>query len=108
MITTSPMVRIRTHCIPFTSCAIYEDLPVTRPTTTVSIGPRKLWVYEEQGDIIAEWLPQQSGMYTRGHGQTVLEAIGFLCLYDQVVELAGPCEVVDRRWSVEQPAPDRR
>lgn len=44
----------------------------------------------------------------RGDGQTVLEAVGALCIYDRVVEIAEPCEVVDRRWSVEQLAPDRR
>lgn len=117
---TLPTLRIKSHCIPFTSCAVYKELPVSSwdgtvwvgtqcPKTnlevrsgTVSVGVRKLWVYEEQGDVIAEWLPRQTGMYIQGRGQTVLEAVGDLCIWDGVVEIAEPCEVVERRWSMGQ------
>jgi hypothetical protein len=132
MITTSPLLRVKSHCIPFTKCVVYKgttrlgvrpgvgwkgsewigtQCPETRlgvPTAKVSIGARKLQVYEKQGDVIAEWLPQQTGMYPQGYGNTVLEAIGDLCIWEGVVEIGEPCEVVDRRWSIAQSAPDRR
>ena len=102
---TQPVLRFQIHCIPFTKCSIYEELPVLKQTVlkqtatgTVSMGPRKLWVYEEQGDIIAEGLPPFNDL-ARGHGHTVLEAIGDLCIWEGIVEIAEPCTVVDRRWS---------
>lgn len=109
---TATLLRVKSHCIPFTSCVVYKGVvPVLEwdaPVSKVSVGARKLWVYEEQGHVVAEWLPQQTGMYPQGCGDTVLEAIGDLCVWDGVVEIAEPCEVVDRRWSIAQSAPDRR
>ncbi len=62
---------------------------------------------ESDGPLIAEWYPRQPGMPAVGMGSTVLEAVGSLVIYDQVVELK-PTPLVDTRFSVKEPACPRR
>lgn len=56
---------------------------------------------EDNGMILAEWFPLQCGMPIVGRGSTVLEAIGSLVLYDEVVELE-PSLLVHKQFSVKE------
>ncbi len=62
---------------------------------------------EEDGMLRAEWYPPRSGLPIVGRGATVLEAVGSLVIYDQVVALE-PTPFVDTRFSCEEPACPRR
>ena len=62
---------------------------------------------ERDGMLRAEWFPPRPGMPIVGRGATVLEAVGSLVIYDQVVALE-PTPFVDTRFSCEEPACPRR
>lgn len=49
--------------------------------------------------VTAEWFPTRPGMPIVGRGRTVLEAVGELVIYDQIVELI-PSHLVNTCWSV--------
>ena len=74
----------------------------------MSILKKKIRVTSDDiGLLTAEWLPIQPGMPTVGRGATVLEAIGSLVLYDQVVELE-PTPLIYSKFSQLEPrAPER-
>lgn len=65
-------------------------------------------VWREDESIVASRFPKQPGMPIQGSGKTVLEAIGSLCIFDQIVELGEPCEEVDKCWSATEKSPPRR
>jgi hypothetical protein len=68
---------------------------------------RQITLSEEDGYVVAEWYPRQTGMPIVGRGETVLEAVGCLVVYDSLVELR--CSpLVDSRFSVREPAAPRR
>ena len=67
-----------------------------------SVVNRRISIHKEDDDgmLRAEWYPLRPGMPIVGRGATVLEAVGSLVVYDQVVVLE-PTPFVDTQFSVE-------
>lgn len=76
-------------------------------TKSKTLEALKIQLSLKDNIVTAEWYPIQTGMPIVGRGRTILEAVGELVVYDQMVKLM-PSELVNTHWSTCQIGCDRR